>query len=252
MSLDWLPQEPGPRPPRFERVGRLTGGCLRPGGLELTRELLALGAAHGPQPLGPVLDLGCGQGRSLRVLGHELGIACLGLDQSRTMAEESRVHASVPVLQAEARRVPLGTRSCGGVLCECVLSLAPAANKVANEVVDEIARVLRPGGVLMVSDLYARRHSKEPVTAPDGTHCCLDGALPEEQWRGLVESSGLNVKLWRDCSPALARLAAELIFAHGSLQDFWQALLPPGRACQAELRAKAVRPGYFFMIAKKR
>ena len=60
----------------------ITGGTLRPGGKELTRELLEFCRFL---PGGAVLDIGCGPGHSLQMMAEVFGLQPTGLDPSPSM-----------------------------------------------------------------------------------------------------------------------------------------------------------------------
>ncbi len=100
-----------------------------------------------------VLDLGCGDGRHLRLL-REAGETAVGLDLSLDLLRAARDEgAGAPLVRADMRRLPLAAGTCGAVL-----SLFTAFGYFAPEgnhgVMDEIARVLVPGGHWFV-DLFA-------------------------------------------------------------------------------------------------
>ncbi|HWQ10656.1 MAG TPA: methyltransferase domain-containing protein, partial [Holophaga sp.] len=122
-----------------EDVRRATGETLRPGGLALTERALALcGFAAGAR----VLDLGCGTGATLARLA-QAGLRVLGLDVSASLLALARERRA-PLVSGRAEALPLAGDSLDGVFCECVLSAV--ADPEAT--VAEIARVLRPRGVL--------------------------------------------------------------------------------------------------------
>jgi arsenite methyltransferase len=66
-----------------------------------------------------------------------------------------------------------------------------------------------------------------------------------------MHRSGFTLLAWEDHSEALKRLAAQLVFACGSLQAFWgaaDACTPVNAFPSAVQRA---RPGYFLAVARK-
>ena len=112
--------------------------------------------------------------------------------------------------------------------------------------------MLKPGGRLIVSDVYARNPEglnalrRLPVT------CCLSGALGRRELRMRLQSIGLGIDLWEDRSRALAEFAAQLVFSHGSMQQFWQCTAAgPFDAVQFSAAMRKARPGYFLLIAHK-
>lgn len=102
----------------------------------------------------PVLDAGCGSGTKTMHLAKR-GYAVLGLDISDSILEQARAAASAAGAQAqtEFRRADLtalelqsGSISRG--ICWGVLMHVPAVDKA----VAELARVLAPGGTLIISE----------------------------------------------------------------------------------------------------
>lgn len=102
---------------------------------------------------GPLLDLGCGDGRILaRLLARrEPGArpdVVYGLDvnaSSATLAAQQGLYRGVVV--ADARTMPVRTAGVGGVVSVCVLE---HISKV-QQVLSEVARVLQPGGRFVFS-----------------------------------------------------------------------------------------------------
>ncbi|HUL58627.1 MAG TPA: metalloregulator ArsR/SmtB family transcription factor [Anaeromyxobacteraceae bacterium] len=105
-----------------------------------------------------VADLGCGTGAVAAALaGHVRRV--IGVDQSAAMLRAARRRtgglANVELHRAELEALPLPAASCDAALLALVLAY------VADEpaVVAEAARILRPGGRLVVVDLI--RHADE-------------------------------------------------------------------------------------------
>ncbi|HET7037563.1 MAG TPA: class I SAM-dependent methyltransferase [Thermomicrobiaceae bacterium] len=92
----------------------------------------------------PVLDLGCGTGVLLAQLSH-LGIRSLGIDGSRSMLTAAHQRGARPLVRADAYALPLRGRSIGA----CVATF-PAPYILERAALDEVARVLRPGGRFVV------------------------------------------------------------------------------------------------------
>ena len=139
---------------------RAAGDAWRPGGVELTRRALAWCASAGLlAPGGLVLDLGSGAGATLRLLS-QMGYRAVGLDKHAEagLPVDAAPSADVRIVQADLERPPLTADSCDCIVCECVLSLLHnplAALRAA-------CRALRPGGVMVVSDLMLRPGYERP------------------------------------------------------------------------------------------
>ena len=112
--------------------------------------------------LGPVqgrlvLDLGCGKGRfTSRLAGR--GARVIGLDVSGAMLRAAKV-AGLPVALGSIRRLPIPDASVDAVLFVEVLEHVSPADLPG--VLAEAARVLRPGGTVVIVDKNAA--SLDPI-----------------------------------------------------------------------------------------
>jgi SAM-dependent methyltransferase len=129
------------------------------------------------------------------------GFKALGVDLSLGLLEEAREQGAV--LRADFRRLPLRDAFADGLFCECSLSLA----EDKSAALDEFSRVLKAGGLLVLSDLFIDRPEEEP-----GPRTCLAGAVSEEKMLLLLERAGFRLLHRRDCGQALKTLAARLIW----------------------------------------
>ena len=115
-------------------------------------------------PTGRVADLGCGAGRDVEWLA-EHGYDVVGVDLSAGMLAEGRRRLpEATLVGADLRALPLTTSSVDGVWsCSCLVHLDRASCELA---LAEMARVLRPGGVLYLG----LEEGREPEwrVEPDG------------------------------------------------------------------------------------
>ena len=98
-----------------------------------------------------VLDLGCGKGRVSRLALERGASATTGVDVSEAMLETAA--ASLPSarwVRADAQHLPFEAASFDVVVCALMIGHVPALEAALAE----IARVLRPGGVLLLSDFH--------------------------------------------------------------------------------------------------
>ncbi|WP_243310184.1 DVU_1556 family methyltransferase [Fundidesulfovibrio agrisoli] len=224
-------------PPLFEREDfrAVAGPALRPGGEALTARLLDLAREQAPGLLGPgasVADIGCGRGASLRLLAAR-GFRPIGLEPSAELLNEARSLApEALLLRGRAEAVPLRGGTCQAALCECALSVTSDPDAALAE----MRRILAPGGLLLLSDLYLRQSGGGCGNPAPG---CASGAVTRLELESRLERAGFALIVFEDHSRLLAELAARLLFA-----GFERAEL--GLGCQG-----GARPGYFLCIARK-
>lgn len=223
-------------------------GSIRPGGLKLTERALAIAALP---PGSRVLDMGCGTGMILGYLIHEHRLRGVGIDLSTNLlAEGHRQNPDLPVSQASGTHLPFTDASVDAILAECSLSLMDDLGKA----LDECARVLKPEGILLAHDVYARRPEGGAKLRGLPLRCCLTGAVSREEWIERIEGRGFEVTFWEDQSQALKEFAARLIFSYGSLESFWcggrtEGGTEAGREIQQTVTS--AKPGYFLVMARK-
>ncbi len=160
--------------------------AMRPGGLAVTRQALALCELP---PGARLLDVGCGAGATLHYLGAECRLARLGVDASLKLLRRARQNDLVlPLAQARGEHLPFAGETIDVLLSECTLSIFDTGQALA-----EWGRVLKRGGHLMVSDVYVR--NPEGVAAlrqlPPGS--CIREAMPQAQIIEYIERRGCKL-----------------------------------------------------------
>ncbi|MGW1622387.1 class I SAM-dependent methyltransferase [Streptomyces sp. NPDC002172] len=99
-------------------------------------------------PVGSALDAACGTGRHTAYL-HRLGHHVIGVDASADMLAHARERLpDVTFLEADLHQLPLPDDAVDVVVCALALAHVPDLAAVLAE----FARVLRPGGHLVISD----------------------------------------------------------------------------------------------------
>jgi arsenite methyltransferase len=117
------------------------------------------------EPGAVVLDLGCGAGTDLLVAAQMTGSAgrVIGVDMTSAMLERARRSATemglgnVELHEALIEALPLGDASVDVVISNGVIDLVPDKDVV----LDEVDRVLRPGGRLQLADVVIHREVSE-------------------------------------------------------------------------------------------
>lgn len=223
-------------------LAALTGGALRPGGVTLTRELLT---CCRPSPGARVLDVGCGPGHSLAVLADEFGLEVSGVDPSTAMLlRAARRVPQATLARGRVEALPYAAGSFDALLCECVLSLGEDEQRSLAE----MDRVLRPGGLLILTDICSRDGGRAPQLA---VTTCLSRALPLTAITDTLARTGYSLLLVRDRSDLLKQLAGQIIFSCGSLEQFWALFMDPDNARRTVCTLAGARLGYYALVAVK-
>jgi SAM-dependent methyltransferase len=143
-----------------------------------------------------VLDLGSGGGIDVLLSARRVGPTgtVYGLDMTDEMLALARRNAekaratNVHFLKGLIEDIPLPPDSVDVVISNCVVNLS--IDKPA--VLAEIARVLRPGGRVGISDVVAEDRLSVDDRAERGSYVgCVAGALSETEYRSGLEQAGL-------------------------------------------------------------
>lgn len=185
----------------------LLGESFHPGGPALTSRL-ARSLCVGPAQT--VVDIGSGPGTSAIQVASETGCRVIGIELSASSAVGAARAARAPAVAGrvhfvcgDAERLPLPDASVDGAISECVLCTIPDKEAAARE----LARVLRPGARLALSDLTAApEHLPAELTTLEAWIACLAGARPLEGIAALLQAAGFAVDTTERHDGALAQL----------------------------------------------
>ena len=142
-----------------------------------------------------VIDLGSGGGLDVFLAARKVGPTgkAIGIDMTPEMIALARKNAqSSGVANAEFHlgtidEIPLPDASADVVISNCVINLAPDKRAVFRE----IARVLKPGGRLAVSDIALKRPLPEAIAKDVTAYVgCIAGALPVDDYRRQLSEAG--------------------------------------------------------------
>ncbi len=151
-----------------------------------------------------VLDLGCGTGRDVFVASRLVGKEgrAIGIDMTEEQLALARRHVDGHTSRfgydepnvdfrtgyiEDLRTAGIADSSVDVVISNCVINLSPRKRRVF----EEIFRVLKPGGELYFSDIFAdRRIPAETAADPVLRGECLGGAMYTEDFRRLLRDVG--------------------------------------------------------------
>lgn len=151
-----------------------------------------------------VLDLGCGTGRDAFVVSRLAGPEgyIIGVDMTGEQIDIARRHVASQMDKfgykkpnidfrkgyiEDLRGLGIEDNSVDVVMSNCVINLSSDKRRVFSE----IFRVLKPGGELYFSDIFAGRRVPEHVQNDPLLHSeCLGGAMYIEDFRRLLQELG--------------------------------------------------------------
>ena len=209
-----------------------------------------------------VVDLGSGGGLDVFLAAEKVGPQgrAIGIDMTPEMIELARRNAgqrqaagapaNVEFHLATIDKLPLADSSVDCVISNCVINLAPDKRAVFRE----IARVLKPGGRLAVSDIALKqtlpKEIGEDVLAYVG---CIAGAISFEEYRqGLLDArfsditiidSGADLNAYAKvenqaacCSPSMSKQTADYVLPVVSACCGTHATVDPEHKFHGDLR----------------
>lgn len=148
-----------------------------------------------------VVDLGSGGGLDVFLAAKKVGPTgrAIGIDMTPSMIERARANAAsggyenVEFFQSTIDKIPLPDSSVDCVISNCVVNLAPDKQAVFKE----IARVLKPGGRVAISDIALKSELPEAVAKSLAAYVgCIAGAMLIESYRnGLAEAGLTNIQI---------------------------------------------------------
>ena len=142
-----------------------------------------------------VVDLGSGGGLDVLLAARKVGPTgkAIGIDMTQEMIDLARRNAAKSGLAnieyhlATIDKLPLPDASVDCVISNCVINLAPDKPAVFRE----IARVLKPGGRLAVSDIALKRELPPEIGNDLMAYVgCIAGAILIEDYRRMLGEAG--------------------------------------------------------------
>ncbi len=144
-----------------------------------------------------VVDLGSGGGLDVFLAAKRVGPTgrAIGIDMTTAMIERARANAqaggytNVEFYQSTIDQIPLPDASVDCVISNCVLNLAPDKPAVFRE----IARILKPGGRVAVSDIALKHELPEAVAQSLAAYVgCIAGAIKIDDYKDGLLAAGFE------------------------------------------------------------
>ncbi len=219
-----------------------------------------------------ILDLGCGDGDTMRYLRDKYGLDPYGCDLDKNMVQRAlKADPSLRIRHTEGIELDYPSYFFDGAVMECSFSLMHRH----DELLHELYCVLKPGARFVIADLYcinpdfiraerAYIGAKAILNRPRQEKDCedsqqypspyiLDGAFLQDKLIKAVRDVGFELVAFKDKTPELRDFYAQALMDYGSLDAFWAAELPEGSEPCNFCRVKPSKDvGYFVMAAEKK
>jgi len=167
------------------------------------------------------IDLGSGRGTDVLRMAEEVGEKgfVYGVDISEGMLETARKNAAklgidnVSFVHSDLESIAIPDRIADLVISNCTINHATDKTRVWREVY----RILKPGGRIVVSDIYAVSPiAAEYRTDPVAVSECWAGAVTREEYLITLQETGfINIQVIEESKPyqkGLAEVASFTIF----------------------------------------
>ncbi|GAA3755067.1 class I SAM-dependent methyltransferase [Microbacterium kribbense] len=177
-------------------LARLGKKVLRPGGRQLTTRLVGMLPLAGAD----VVELAPGLGLTARMLVNAHPRSYVGVEEDADAAAiaADAVGDAGAITVGNAKSTGLDSASCDVVLNEAMLTMN--TNRSKGEILDEVARILRPGGCYAVHELSLVPDDIPAATAEDVRLSLVRSQkvntrpLTTSEWRALFEAHGMRVE----------------------------------------------------------
>lgn len=164
-----------------------------------------------------VVDLGSGAGNDCFVARRQTGDSgkVIGVDFSDVMIQKARSNAeklgynNVEFREGDIESMPLNDAIADVVVSNCVLNLVP--NKLA--VMQEIFRVLKPGGHFSISDIVLKGSLPKALQEDGEMYAgCVAGAIQKDQYLDFIKQVGFqNITIQKE---KLIQLPEDILRRH--------------------------------------
>jgi len=219
---------------------------MRPGGFALTDRALQLCAFKTGDR---VADIGCGFGATVEYLRCSHGLDAMGIDPAvATLEQGLLLNPSLPLCPGFAEELPFEPGTLDGILAECSLSVI--ADK--EQALAEFCRVLRPGGKMVITDVYARNADALDSVLGTPLPFGMTGIMTQDRLTAMVGRQGFSLTNWEDHSQTLKEYLFKAIMGDDSSEQ-------DGR-CRWEEKSSWLESlgvlrraslGYFLLVASK-
>ncbi len=181
-----------------------------------------------------ILDLGSGAGIDILLAARFVGPEgrAIGIDMTDEMIAKAEANiAASGLTNVEVRKgiiedMPVEAGSVDWVISNCVVNLSPEKDRVFAE----IARVLKPGGRVSISDIVVEALPEELRNDPGLYSACVAGAISEAEYLQGLRNAGLDA----------VEVTERLVYDETQLAAFIESELPEARTKMDQNHSRAL------------
>jgi arsenite methyltransferase len=173
-----------------------------------------------------VIDLGSGAGNDCFVARNECGISgkVIGIDFTNEMITKARQNAeklgynNVEFRFGDIENMPVSNNIADVVVSNCVLNLVPNKKNVIND----IHRVLKPGGHFSISDIVLQGELPEKLLHDAEMYAgCVSGAIQKDTYLQFIKDAGFeNITVQKEKAILIPKDILIKYLNEGEINDF--------------------------------
>lgn len=173
-----------------------------------------------------VIDLGSGAGNDCFVARHETGATgkVIGVDFTQAMIKQARINTdklgynNVEFREGDIDDMPVSDDVADVIVSNCVLNLVPNKSKVINE----IFRVLKPGGHFSISDIVLVGNLPDALRNDAEMYAgCVAGAIQKDDYLNHIKEAGFeNITIQKEKTIAIPEDILSRYLSEAEIKDF--------------------------------
>ncbi len=173
-----------------------------------------------------VIDLGSGAGNDCFVARHETGATgkVIGVDFTPAMIKQARINTdklgynNVEFREGDIDDMPVSDDVADVIVSNCVLNLVPNKSKVINE----IFRVLKPGGHFSISDIVLVGNLPDALRNDAEMYAgCVAGAIQKDDYLNHIKEAGFeNITIQKEKTIAIPEDILSRYLSEAEIKDF--------------------------------
>lgn len=197
-------------------------GGAHPGGFTLTQSILE---AENIQQTEAVLDVGCGTGQTAAYLAENFHCQVTAIDKHPIMVEKAKERLKnnnlpIQLIEGDAENLRFAVNSFDLVIAESVIAFTHI-----SKTLDELARVLKNTGRMIIIEMTAEQNPPEALQKEIRSLYGISEVLTEKEWISKLQLAGFTkietIKTPSALSPSELQDINQSKNIHSKFYDLW-------------------------------